>query len=659
MFLKNSERFKEVIALHTNGKLLEALSKIDEIITQTKENSQQQFILDGLIAKGEIFWNLHLDDELLGVIQDFETLLKTNFTDDKKAFHYYKAKLIDLKSCFYNVIREHKIALEFSEKSLDYKQKHGIVSDTINSFILSGKVLYDKFESSASIKQYKEALKFAKKENNKEAIVHINYCLGYAYYREFDYDKSKKHFNLSINLSKKLKIEYYQYLALIGLGYIGNRLVEVKESLDHLLKALEMSKKFEDPYNEIRTINLIAENHVWLAKEDKALKYTKQCLSIYKNFYNDRPSGLLSYLYSHMCRAYLHLGELDIALEYAQNAVSMSRKLYDKEALTLALYFLGASNFLRGNYKQALQFHKESIKTAKEIGDIYFLSWAIQVTGRALFEKGELDQALDLIQENIGNFEFQENKEGFSAALQVIARIYFEKGDFNQALAYAKQAYQGRKELFNIAKNAMILVLLIRICIEMNEIDQAKSYLMELKIIYEQHKNNLAINQQYRLASALINKATMQPENSAEVEKQLVSIVEEDIVRSWETVVALISLCDLLLKTYQISGDKYILDELQNYTQKLVEFAQKQESYSLILEAQHIRILTLWLQAQHSAKPIDLNEIQALLANTMQIAEMKGLSGLAKRIFVKHKDMLENLEVWDEFLRSYYDLIKT
>jgi hypothetical protein len=270
-----------------------------------------------------------------------------------------------------------------------------------------------------------------------------------------------------------------------------------------------------------------------------------------------------------------------------------------------------------------------------------------------------LDQALNLIQENMSNFEFQENKEGFSAALQVIARIYFEKGDFNQALAYAKQAYQIRKELFNIEKIVMVLVLLIRICIEMNEINQAKSYLMELEKIYEQHKNHLAINQRYRLASALINKATMQLENSAEVEKQLVSIVEEDIVRSWETVVALINLCDLLLKTYQISGDKYTLDELHNYTQKLVEFAQKQESYSLILEAQHIRILTLWLQAQHSAKLIDLNEIQALLANTMQIAEMKGLSGLAKRIFAKHKDMLEHLEVWDEFLRSYYDLIKT
>jgi hypothetical protein len=192
----------------------------------------------------------------------------------------------------------------------------------------------------------------------------------------------------------------------------------------------------------------------------------------------------------------------------------------------------------------------------------------------------------------------------------------------------------------------------------MNEIKQAKSYFYELKEIYEQEKEHLAINQRYRLAEALINKATIQPETSAEVEKQFISIVDEDITRAWETVVALINLCDILLKAYKDSGDKYILDELQNYTQTLIEFSQKQESYTLKLEAQHIRILTLWLQAQHSTKFIDLNEIQALLANTLQIAELKGLSGLAKRIFAKHKDMLDHLEVWDEFLRSYYDLIK-
>ncbi|NPD90609.1 MAG: tetratricopeptide repeat protein [Asgard group archaeon] len=659
MFLKDSVKFKEIVALQFQGKFLEALSKVDEIIIQAKKKSHHQSILNGLIIKGEILWNLHLDDELLGVVQDYGTLLKSKVNIEKQSLFYFNAKLIDLKSCFYNVIRDHKKAVQYIEESLKYKRKHGLDSDIITSLIISGIVYSDKFDSSAAIKQFQEAVNLAERENNKEAILFINYRLGYAYYREFDYNQSRKHFDLSMNLSKELKNEYYQYLTMIGLGYVGNRLVNVKESLNHLLKALDMVKKFEDPYNEIITINLIAENHVWLGKFDQALKFTRQSLNKYKEFYNDRPSGLLAYLFCHMCRPYLHLSELDKAFDYAQKAVTMCRKLNDLEALALSLYYLGATYWIRGDLKQAIQFQKESIDVAKEIGDIYFLTWTSRVTGRILVEQGELDQALKIIQESIENFEYQDNKEGLSEAFQDIARIYFEKGDFNQSLDYAKQAYQLRNELFNTTKTAVILVLIIRICLEMNEISQAKSFLSDLEKIYEQEKNDLAINQRYRLVTALINKATMQPENSAEIENLLVSIVEEDITRSWETVVALLNLCDLLLKKYQIDGDKYILNELQNYTQKLVEFSQKQESYTLKLEAQHIRILTLWLQAQHSTTHIDLNEIQSLLANTLQIAEMKGLTGLAKRIFDKHRNMLDHLEVWDEFLRSYYDLIRT
>lgn len=659
MFLKDSERFNEIVALQFKGKLLESLSKVDLIITQAKENSQHQEILDGFIVKGGILWNLHLDDELLAVIQDYETLLESAINFDKKTLHYYKAKLIDLKSCFYNAIRDHKKAVKYSEESFYYKQNHELGSDILYSYIISGKVFYDKFDSTTAIKHYQKALNLAHKEDYKEVILFLHYSMGYAYYREFNYDKSREYFEKSMNLSKKLENEYYQYLTLNGFGYIGMRLVDVKDSLNHLLEALEMIKKFEDPYNEIITINLIAENHVWLGKFDQALKFTGQCLNRYKDFYNDRPSGLLAYLFCHMCRPYLHLSELDKAFDYAQNAVTMSRKLNDLEALALSLYYLGATYWIRGDLKQAIQFQKESIDVAKGIGDIHFLTWSLRVTGRILVEQGELDQALKIIQESIENFEHQDNKEGLSEAFQDMARIYFEKGDFDQSLDYAKQAYQLRNELFNTTKTAVILVLMIRICLEINEISQAKSFLSDLEKIYEQEKNDLAINQRYRLATALISKATLHPENSAEIENLLVSIVEEDITRSWETIVALLNLCDLLLKRYQLDGDKYILDELQNYTQKLVEFSQKQESYTLKLEAQHIRILTLWLQAQHSTIHIDLNEIQSLLANTLQIAEMKGLTGLAKRIFDKHRNMLDHLEVWDEFLRSYYDLIRS
>ena len=135
-------------------------------------------------------------------------------------------------------------------------------------------------------------------------------------------------------------------------------------------------------------------------------------------------------------------------------------------------------------------------------------------------------------------------------------------------------------------------------------------------------------------------------------------IAEDDIIRHHLTIIALTNLCDLLIEEFLFSGDTQILTELQKHTRHLIKIANEQKSQSLIFEAQHIRILAIWLQTQHSMIDVDTFEIQSLLKNSQQMAERKGLSGLAKRIFNKHKNILDHLELWDDSLQEYFELIK-
>ena len=136
-------------------------------------------------------------------------------------------------------------------------------------------------------------------------------------------------------------------------------------------------------------------------------------------------------------------------------------------------------------------------------------------------------------------------------------------------------------------------------------------------------------------------------------------ITSESIAEYNTTLLALISLCELLLNEFSISGVEEILSDLETHTSRLLDIAQKQNSYTLRVKAYHIRIVTLWLKAQHSKVDINIQNARRLLQEAQDLAESHGLNKLAIKITTQNEKMLEKLENWDEFIRKYYEFIRS
>jgi tetratricopeptide (TPR) repeat protein len=352
------------------------------------------------------------------------------------------------------------------------------------------------------------------------------------------------------------------------------------------------------------------------------------------------------------------LGDLAIAEAYMLRSLDMARQLNYIRGIGEGLFYLGRLYIAIGDLEKAWNCISESSEIGKKIGYIRLSAWNSRKMGQISLRKGELPEALEYLQDNIIANEIIKDKMSKAHSLYDIATIQYEQGDLINALENAEKSYEIYNELQSDLHKSETLMLLIRTTIDNNNLDQAKLYSEYLNDISKSTSNNVII-QRNQIASAILHKTSLRSFNRAEAEKILRAVVDEEIVNSESSTIALINLCDILLEEYRLTGDISVLNDLQVFTKQLHKIAQNQASHSLKLEAQHIRIMTLWLQAQQSVTDIDLKEIQSLLTNTQELAEMKGLFGLAQRIFIKHNKMLDHLKVWDEFLRSYYELIKS
>ncbi|MGC9778523.1 MAG: hypothetical protein HZR80_04715 [Candidatus Heimdallarchaeota archaeon] len=171
--------------------------------------------------------------------------------------------------------------------------------------------------------------------------------------------------------------------------------------------------------------------------------------------------------------------------------------------------------------------------------------------------------------------------------------------------------------------------------------------------------DNRIVRQNCQLSETLILKSKGRPKYWTQAIDILEKIVSEPIATYNTTLVALINLCELLLNEFSISGDEEVLNDLQTHTSRLLDIAQKQNSYTLRVEVYHIRIITLWLQAQHTKLDINIQNACRLLQEARDLADSHGLIKLSSKITTQNDKMLDQLENWDEFIRKYYDFIKS
>ncbi|NHJ03870.1 MAG: hypothetical protein EAX90_03540 [Candidatus Heimdallarchaeota archaeon] len=449
--------------------------------------------------------------------------------------------------------------------------------------------------------------------------------------------------------NKKLLTDIYLWIA-INRGHVENYELGIKFAL----KAKEIAIEINHQVNETELDIIIGTYYFWTGKYSKAEQMLKEGMNIRKKIGKRYEDFIYRLGLNHFFK-----GELEEAIEYFNE----SKKHLDSKSINYVIrrnvpWSDGLVAWKKGKLNEAIKYMNQCIEESKKVGDEYHTNLNSIFLAAIYFDKGSINEALNLILESLDNLPTSSQNYTISLAQQLLGKIYQIKGEFNLALHHAQQSLKIQAKMETTHHLIETILLLISISVDKGELELANSYLEKLEKITEK-TSSVYFKQVYIVAQALILKGKSRPKHWIKAIELLEEVVEGELTNHSLTVLAMINLCELLLNEFSISGDVEVLLELEVYTQTLNSIAKKQNVYSLKLEAHNIRLLTLWLKAQYSIVDLDIQKAKQLLTEARDMANEEGLILLAEKITQQQGNMFERMEKWDNFIRKYYEFIKT
>ena len=418
--------------------------------------------------------------------------------------------------------------------------------------------------------------------------------------------------------------------------FLGNpdKGLEITQEAENLIDLLE-----EETSSELlreRAANLYAKAWAYNNKGDnnKALELAQQSLSLRKKLGKKisiaHTMRLVGYSYN-------NIGEPELALDYTMKSLELFKEINYSAGIAFSLHMIGLIYMSIGEIDKAMQFTHQAL----EVKEINFITrfLAKSTIGRIYGIKGEINQALKHYKQALAFSEGMGFKHPNTGLNWVnIGTIYRMKGDYDQAIEFFKRNLESTKTTWYLRQSLFWLVL---INLDKGLFEEAQQYLSWLK--EESEKSEIKLyNQTYRIAKALVLKASGLTRNRYESENMLKQIAESEVFEPEIYIISLVSLCEYLLEELENSNNIEIINEINPVIIRLLEIAEKQHSYLILAE-------TNLLRGRLALMTLKLNDARQFLTTAQKIADEYGLTLLAQEISYEHDNLLEELGTWQSF----------
>ena len=164
-------------------------------------------------------------------------------------------------------------------------------------------------------------------------------------------------------------------------------------------------------------------------------------------------------------------------IEYAYEALLLSRQANDNNQEGLALINLCQGYLFNDFYDKALQYGLQSLEIRKSLNNLYDLAFTLRTLGWLYFDIGYFDKALEYHTEALKIHEKIGDRQRIAYSYNSLGLIHERKGDCNLALSFFKTSLNLKKEFNNkdrIAETMKNMGICYR---KINEPDSAKTFL--------------------------------------------------------------------------------------------------------------------------------------------------------------------------------------
>lgn len=391
-------------------------------------------------------------------------------------------------------------------------------------------------------------------------------------------------------MAKGRYIKYYQH--------------NIEESLQYFQRSLTIFKEIGENYKTANLYNFIGYTYFDLLDHQKALAYLKKALYYYEQFGKTEAIGepylLIGQIYSNQ-------GQYDLALEYFHKKLELD-KTYPSQS--------------------KLKLHSYNKFTLTGIGQI-------------LYNQGNMNKAQKILE------------KALVESINERAIVEQRRKTYSDYLMIWSKIYENR-----------ILFLLIKIELEHHHKPDVKQLIdrMEERMDYIKEKVQKTENIEdllkkleilIKLAKALVLKSNSRIRIKMRAQDILLNLVESPFAFLTNKIIAIQSLCDLLLDELKLYGEPKVLEETTSLVQKLHNIAEEQHIYPLMVDV-------LILKSKLALIAGDVSLASKLIDQADQISIEKHLTGIRERILLEKQDLEANLNSWKELVdnnASLYDRI--
>ncbi len=150
-----------------------------------------------------------------------------------------------------------------------------------------------------------------------------------------------------------------------------------------------------------------------------------------------------------LSRQYSNIGDYELALQYAQQALQQSEELIYKQGTGTAYINIGIVYWNKSNFEKALNEFMEALKIWQEMGNKQGMANSFNNIGLVYWNQGNYEMAVDNLLRSLKLWEEIGNKNGIGMAYLNIGNIYLNQSNNEKALEFYYKALKINTETGN------------------------------------------------------------------------------------------------------------------------------------------------------------------------------------------------------------------
>jgi ATP/maltotriose-dependent transcriptional regulator MalT len=228
---------------------------------------------------------------------------------------------------------------------------------------------------------------------------------------------------------------------------------EFDEIISPVLQAQELAESEHDEQSIITVLSLLGQAHYYKqlgtgeGNFDQAQAYLQQAIERYEALQDTRDinEAIFAYVYMGLTYEQQHLPEQ--AQEYYQKAYAIAVETQHPLERSYAARHLSTTFFSLGDLEQALTYALESLSLREELGYKRYLSFSNLLVGDIYMAKEQHADALPYYQRAYALAEELDLRNALAFSLLSIGDVYLTNGEKAQARMYYEQADDIAREL--------------------------------------------------------------------------------------------------------------------------------------------------------------------------------------------------------------------